>query len=65
MNADTEQIAFTGCTFKDCNIESIDADEARGIISKDNTFERPLDDQRKDFEERLAAVLSKRISKPS
>jgi hypothetical protein len=27
-------------------------------------FERPLDEQRKDFEERLAAVLSKRMSKP-
>jgi hypothetical protein len=53
MDASTEQIAFTGCTFKDCNIGSIDSDEARGIVSKDNTFERPLDDQRKDFEERL------------
>jgi hypothetical protein len=62
---DTEQIAFTGCTFKDCNMYSIDADEARGIVSNDNTFERPLDEQRKDFEERLAAVLSQRMPKPS
>jgi hypothetical protein len=65
MDADTEQIAFTKCTFRDCNIDSIDADEARGVVSKDNTFERPLDEQRKDFEERLAAVLSKRMPKPS
>ncbi|WP_439924449.1 hypothetical protein [Nitrobacter sp. JJSN] len=65
MDAETEQIAFTGCTFKDCNMDSIDADEARGIVSKDNTFERPLDEQRKDFEERLAAVLSQRMPKPS
>jgi hypothetical protein len=65
MDADTEQIAFTGCTFKDCNIDRIDADDARGIVSKDNTFERPLDEQRKDFEERLAAVLSQRMPKPS
>jgi hypothetical protein len=63
MDADTEQIAFTGCTFKDCNIDSIDADEARGIVSKDNTFERPLDEQRKDFEKRLTAILSQRIPK--
>jgi hypothetical protein len=55
MGAETEQIAFTGCTFKECNIDSIDANEARGIVSKDNTFERPLDDQRKDFEERLGS----------
>ncbi|WP_439924523.1 hypothetical protein [Nitrobacter sp. JJSN] len=65
MDAETEQIAFTGCTFKDCNMDSIDADEARGIVSKDNMFERPLDEQRKDFEERLAAVLSQRMPKPS
>ena len=64
MDAETEQIAFTKCTFKDCNIDSIDADEARGIVSKDNMFERPLDEQRKDFEERLAAVLSQRMPKP-
>lgn len=65
MDADTEQIAFTGCTFKDCNIEGIEANEARGIASKDNTFERPLDEQRKDFEDRLATVLSQRMTKPS
>ena len=61
----TEQIAFTRCTFKDCNINRIDADETRGVICRDNTFERPLEEQRKDFEERLAAVLSKRMSKPT
>ncbi len=49
IDADTEQIAFTGCTFKDCNINAIEADEARGIASNDNTFERPLDEQRQDF----------------
>jgi hypothetical protein len=64
MDVETEQIAFTRCTFKDCNIDSIGADEARGVVSKHNTFERPLDQQRKDFEKRLAAVLSQRKPKP-
>jgi hypothetical protein len=63
MDADTEQIAFTGCTFKDCNIDGIEADEIRGIASKDNTFERPLDEQRQGFEERLTAALSQRMTK--
>jgi hypothetical protein len=65
MDAGTEQIAFTRCTFKDCNLDRINADEARGVVSRDNTFERPLDERRKDFEDRLAAVLNKRVSKPS
>jgi hypothetical protein len=60
----TEQIAFTRCTFKDCNIDGVDADETRGVVSRDNTFERPLDEQRKDFEDHLAAVLNKQTSKP-
>lgn len=61
---ETKQIAFTKCTFKDCNLDSIDADEARGVVSKDNTFERPLDEQRQEFEERLTAALSQRMTKP-
>ena len=36
MDVETEQIAFTRCTFKDCNIDSIGADEARGVVSKHN-----------------------------
>jgi hypothetical protein len=28
VDAATEQIAFTGCTLKDCNVDSIDADES-------------------------------------
>jgi hypothetical protein len=65
MDPGTEQIVFTGCTFKDCNIDSIDTDETRGVVSSGNTFDRPLDEQRKDFEARLAAVLSKRTAKSS
>jgi hypothetical protein len=63
MNDATEQIAFTRCTFKDCNIDSIEPDESRGLVSRENIFEPPLEDQRKDFDERLEAFLSKRSSK--
>ncbi|WP_425908221.1 hypothetical protein [Nitrobacter sp. TKz-YC02] len=66
IDPDTEQIAFTNCTFQDCNVDGIEADEARGIASRSNTFERPLDEQRQDFEERLNAALSQRpTSRPS
>jgi hypothetical protein len=63
MDADTEQISFTGCTFKECNINAIEADEARSIASKDNTFERPLAEQRQDLAKRLNAALSQRPTK--
>lgn len=60
MDKATEQVAFTRCTFKDCNVDQIDTDESRAIISSENTFERPLDEQRREFDERLAALLRER-----
>ena len=56
----TEELAFTGCTFQDCNVDRIEQDEHRRVISKDNRFERPLDEKRKEFDEQLAAALRNR-----
>ncbi len=58
----TEQIAFTGCTFKDCNIDHLDGDETRGITSVGNNFDKPLAEKRKEFDDHLAAVLRQRSS---
>jgi hypothetical protein len=38
----TEQLAFTACVFKDCNIDKLEPDEARGLYVMDNFFDRPL-----------------------
>lgn len=54
----TEQLAFTDCTFKDCNITHLDADDARGIVVQSVVFDRPIEERRLDFEKRLAAALS-------
>ncbi|MBB5055100.1 hypothetical protein HNQ36_005111 [Afipia massiliensis] len=56
----TEQLAFTECTLKDCSIDHIDADEVRGLIARDNFFDRPLNERKADFDRRLAAALSAR-----
>jgi hypothetical protein len=57
----TEQVAFTSCTFQDCNIDQLAADETRAVISYDNIFERPLAERKADFERRLAQALARRI----
>jgi len=59
IDQETEQLSFTGCTFKDCNISRIDHNERSSIVSKDNTFDRPLAEQRKDFDERLKSALNR------
>ena len=59
----TEQLAFTACVFKDCNIDGLERDEARGFYVKDNFFDRPLEERRAEFENKLAEVLAARKAK--
>jgi hypothetical protein len=54
----TEQLAFTACVFKDCNIDKLQPDEARGLYVMDSFFDRPLDERRAEFEIRLAQSLA-------
>jgi hypothetical protein len=59
----TEQLAFTACVFKDCNIDQLQPDEERGLYVSDNFFDRPLDERRIEFEKRLAQTLAARKPK--
>jgi hypothetical protein len=60
IDRDTEQLAFTGCVFKDCNIDQLEQDDERGLYARDNFFDRPLEERRADFERRLAKTLADR-----
>jgi hypothetical protein len=59
----TEQLAFTECVFKDCNIDKLERDEERGLYARDNFFDRPLEERRADFEKRLAEARASRKAK--
>jgi hypothetical protein len=56
----TEQLAFTSCIFRDCNIDQLVPDERRGFYAKDNLFDRPIEERRLEFERRLAQALAAR-----
>jgi hypothetical protein len=56
----TEQLAFTACVFKDCNIDKLQGNEERGLYVMDNFFDRPLDERRTEFEIRLPQALAAR-----
>jgi len=56
----TEQLAFTACVFKDCNIDQLRPDEKRGFYVMDKFFDRPLEGRRVEFEKRLAQTLAAR-----
>jgi hypothetical protein len=59
----TEQLSFTECVFKDCNIDKLEEDKQRGLYVRNNFFDRPLDERRADFENRLAQALAGRKAK--
>ncbi len=59
----TEHLAFTACVFKDCNIDKLEGDEGRGLYVRDNFFDRPLEERRAEFENRLAQALAARKAK--
>jgi hypothetical protein len=56
----TEQLAFTACVFKDCNIDKLQSDDARGLHARDNFFDRPLEERRAELEIRLAQAQAGR-----
>jgi hypothetical protein len=56
----TEQLAFTDCVFKDCNIDKLEPDEKCGLYVRDNFFDRPLDERRAEFEKMLTEALAAR-----
>ncbi len=60
IDHETEQLAFTGCIFRDCNIDKLERDEGLGLIVKDDLFDRPLEERRAEFENRLAQTLAAR-----
>ena len=63
IDRSTEQLAFTACVFKDCNIDKLQPDEQRGLYAIDNFFDRPLSERRVEFEIRLAQALAGRKAK--
>jgi len=64
IDRDTEQLAFTGCVFEDCNIDHLEQDQQRGLYARDNVFDRPLAERRADFDKKLAQALGDRPREP-
>jgi hypothetical protein len=60
IDAATEQLAFTTCAFKDCNIDQVRSEGNRGLYAVNNFFDRPITERRADFEKRLAHALAAR-----
>lgn len=56
----TQSLAFTSCSFEDCNIDELTSDESRSLLARDNLFKLPIEHRRSEFEKRLAEALAAR-----
>jgi hypothetical protein len=63
IDQETEQLAFTECVFKDCNIDRLEQDEQRGLYLKENFFDRPLEDKQAEFDNKLFQALAAQKAK--
>jgi hypothetical protein len=59
----TQSLAFTNCTFEDCNIDELRSNEDIALIARDNTFKVPIEERRVEFEKRLADALARRTDR--
>jgi hypothetical protein len=60
MDGETGNLAFTRCSFEDCNLTELTSDETRAILAEDNVFNLPIDDRMADLSKRLAEAVAKR-----
>lgn len=56
----TENLAFTRCTFEDCNVSALVTDGGRAFLSEGNTFKLPIEMRKGDLNKRLSLALAGR-----
>lgn len=58
IDDETENLAFTHCSFEDCNISALAPDEDRALLVSDNIFKLPIAARKADLDKRLTEALS-------
>jgi hypothetical protein len=58
----TENLAFTRCTFEDCNVSELATDGGRAFLAEGNTFKLPIEMRQADLSKRLSQALAGRSS---
>lgn len=58
IDDETENLAFTHCSFEDCNISELQTNTDRALLADDNIFKLPIEDRKADLDRRLTEALS-------
>jgi hypothetical protein len=57
----TEHLAFTGCTFEDCNITELKFGEDKPLVADGNIFKLPIEVRTADLGRRLTEALATKL----
>lgn len=58
IDEQTENLAFTHCSFEDCNISELSPSPDRALLAEGNLFKVPIDIRKADLDRRLSAALA-------
>lgn len=58
IDDETENLAFTRCSFEDCNISELSSVEDRYVLSDGNVFKLPIEVRKADLDKRLSEALA-------
>lgn len=58
IDDETENLAFTHCSFEDCNISELHSNADRALMVDDNVFKLPIEARKADLDRRLTEALS-------
>lgn len=58
IDQETQNLAFTHCTFEDCNISELNPDPERYLLAEHNVFRLPIETRKADFDKRLSEALA-------
>lgn len=57
----TEHLAFTGCSFEDCNISELKFDQERPLRAEGNLFKLPIEIRKAELDKRLTEALAAKL----
>jgi hypothetical protein len=62
LDEQTENLAFTHCTFEDCNISELRPDEERAFLADGNIFKLPIEVRMADLDKLAAGNQNRRAT---
>lgn len=66
IDHNTENLAFTNCSFEECNLTELDSVADQGLFASGNNFKQPIEVRKAELHKRLVEALaaSSRVEPP-